>query len=95
MEKITLKPNEDLAPLALFGMLVIGNRAIAVSSISVVEIQPFLENPLLKTEQIRIELTNGNSFDLDPVESEAFTRQLQDLLRQAQFGGGVPQIKRG
>ena len=86
--KITLTPNDALAPLSLFGMLVIGNRAIAVSSISVVDIQPF-------TEQIRIELTNGNSFDLDPVESEAFTRQLQDLLRQAQFGGGVPQIKRG
>ncbi len=84
--EITLKPNDDLAPLALFGMLVIGNRAIAVSSISVVETQ---------IGSIRIELTSGNSFDLDPVESEAFTRQLQDLLRQAQFGGGVPQIKRG
>lgn len=84
--EITLKPNEALAPLALFGMLVIGDRAIAVSSISVVE---------MIERQIRIELTNGNSFDLDPVESEAFTRQLQDLLRQAQFGGGVPQIKRG
>lgn len=86
MKSEMLKPNDDLAPLALFGMLVIGNRAIAVSSISVVETQ---------IGSIRIELTNGNSFDLDPVESEAFTRQLQDLLRQAQFGGGVPQIKRG
>lgn len=84
--KITLTPNDALAPLALFGMLLVGDRAIAVSSISVVE---------MIERQIRIELTNGNSFDLDPVESEAFTRQLQDLLRQAQFGGGVPQIKRG
>ena len=84
--EITLKPNDALAPLALFGMLLVGDRAIAVSSISVVE---------MIEKQIRIELTSGNSFDLDPVESEAFTRQLQDLLRQAQFGGGVPQIKRG
>jgi hypothetical protein len=84
--EITLKPNDALAPLALFGMLLVGDRAIAVSSISVVE---------MIEKQIRIELTSGNSFDLDPVESEAFTRQLQDLLRQAQFGGGVPPIKRG
>lgn len=84
--KITLKPNDVLAPLALFGMLLVGDRAIAVSSISVVE---------MVERQIRIELTNGRIIELDPVESEALSRQLQDLLRQAQFGGGVPQIKRG
>lgn len=84
--EITLKPNDALAPLALFGMLLVGDRAIAVSSISVVE---------MVERQIRIELTNGRIIELDPVESETLTRQLQDLLRQAQFGGGVPQIKRG
>lgn len=78
-----LKPSENLTPLAMFGMIVLGHTAINVGHIcSVVENTPVDEPSAFWFE---IELMNGHVIDLREQFAIAFRDQLQTMLRHAQF----------
>jgi hypothetical protein len=78
-----LKPSENLTPLAMFGMIILGNTAINVAHIcSVIENTPQDEPSSFWFE---IELVNGHVIDLREQFAIEFRDQLQTMLRHAQF----------
>lgn len=78
--------NKNLEPLGLLGMVVIGNTAINVAAIaSVTEVTP---------TDYRIHLLDGHEISLEDDDATAFVETLRAIMRQAQFGGGVPKSNR-
>lgn len=78
-----LKQSENLMPLAMFGMIILGNTAINVAHIcSVIENTPADEPESFWFE---IELINGHVIDLREKFAVSFRDQLLAMLRRAQF----------
>lgn len=78
-----LKPSDNLTPLALFGMIIVGCTAINVTHIcSVIEHTP-VDEPA--SYWFEIELVNGHVIDLRERFAIAFRDQLQTMMRHAQF----------
>jgi len=75
-----LKASENLTPLAMFGMIIVGNTAINVAHICSV-----IENKPHEDYWFEIQLINGNVIDLREQFAVAFRDQLQTMLRHAQF----------
>lgn len=73
-----MKP--DLTPLALLGMFIVGDRAIAASAMVMLEITP--------DNRFTITLTTGHTLILSADETARFASNLTDIMRQAQFGAG-------
>jgi len=77
------KQSENLTPLAMFGMIILGHTAINIAHIcSVIEHTPADEPECFWFE---IELINGHVIDLREQFAVAFRDQLQTMLRHAQF----------
>lgn len=73
--------SKNLEPLALFGMLLVGNQAINVSAIaSVTEVSP---------TDYRLHMLTGDDIALEDDDAKIFVEQLQSIMRHAQFGGGA------
>lgn len=78
-----LQQSENLMPLAMFGMIILGNTAINVAHIcSVIENTPADEPDAFWFE---IEMANGHVIDLREKFAVSFRDQLQAMLRRAQF----------
>jgi hypothetical protein len=73
-----MKP--DLTPLALLGMFIIGDRAIAASAMVLIEVTA--------DNRLTINLSTGEKLSLSAEDTAQFLRNLTDLMRQAQFGAG-------
>jgi len=76
--------NKHLEPLALFGMLIIGDQAINMAHATRVQDMP----PDLSHAEswYRISLASGDTVDLAGDDAASFRDQLLAILRQAQFG---------
>lgn len=76
--------NKNLEPLALFGLLVVGDQALNLSHATRVQEMP----PDLSRSAVwyRISLVSGETVELDGDDATAFREQLIAILRQAQFG---------
>lgn len=76
---MSLNINSALEPLGLFGCLLIGNKAIAISALAMVTMHP-------EGEIFEISLINGESVFLSGEEAEAFKKQLSLIAQQIKFG---------
>lgn len=72
--------NSALEPLAIFGCLLIKNRAIAINALAMVTHHPG------EAEEFEISLINGASVVLSGEDGEAFTKQLSMIAQQVRFG---------
>lgn len=78
-----LKPSENLTPLALFGMIIVGSLAISVANIcTVAEHGPDDE---YSDTHYYIEMSSGQTTVLSGADAVAFRDQLQTMMRHAQF----------
>lgn len=78
--------NKNLEPLGLLGMIIVGNVAINAGTItSVEEITP---------TDYRVRLIDGREIAFEDDDATAFVETLRAIMRQVQFGGGVPKSNR-
>lgn len=79
--------NKNLEPLALFGMLIIGDQAVNLAHATRVQEMP----PDLSRTAVwyQISLVSGETIELVGDDAAAFREQLVAILRQAQFGAGA------
>ena len=85
-----IKPSENLMPLAMFGMIIVGKTAVNVANIcTVTELDPHKGHTKLG---YTIEMSSGLSTLLVGDDADAFRDQLQAIMRHAQFAATSPRL---
>lgn len=83
-----IKPSENLMPLAMFGMIIVGKTAVNVANIcTVTELDP---HKGYTKPGYTIEMSSGLSTLLVGDDADAFRDQLQTMMRHAQFAATSP-----